>query len=467
MLYEKALATKQKALTLDAQGNWREALNVLSQVKEVERLAFNGKDDEPHVPQILHNIGVAYAKKSEFLKAIDAYRSSLDLQRKLTGDMNAGVASALMNLGNAFQEVDPPRLDRSQFLYERALEIQRVVLDSMNPLIADTLHQLGLTHEKQAGRRERRPSGMMIHINDREERNKHHTQARAMYWECLHIREPVLGDHHVDTTATLFNLGLSLRNSCIFRRALWMPFKFKRKSLELSRCLLRRALNSMEASPNNFDLENVAACQQYLATVELEFEQWDVAMELFIQDFNILTKLFQPGRKYWLAQRNGIDVTSKEGLLGEALCGRAMCLVRLNKLPEALEVYGEARKRLRALRVVDEAATQVGWGGGIAAKVAAMKIKAKVKRKMGLQGGSGGSDLGNTTADNMIKRDVGPRIMDLLEMAERCYTVTLRRINQLKKREADKVEEANAEAKEARRLRLLRGGVGAAVLTKK
>ena len=137
MLYEKSLDTKYQALTLDAQGNWREALAVLSQVKEIQRRAFNGKEEEPHVPQLLHNIGVMYASKQEYKKAIDAYRTSLELQRKLTGDMNAGVASALMNLGMAFQEVEVPRHDRAQFLYEKALEIRKVVLNPLDPLTSE------------------------------------------------------------------------------------------------------------------------------------------------------------------------------------------------------------------------------------------------------------------------------------------------------------------------------------------
>jgi len=445
--YEEALETKQRALTLDAQGNWREALGVLATVKEIQRQAFNGKEDEPHVPQLLHNIGVAYASQGEYQQAIDAYRSSLDLQRKLTGDMHAGVASALMNLGNAFQELQPIRLDRSQFLYEKALEIRHKILDSKDPLIADTLHQLALTHEKQAGRRDRRPGGMMVHRNDRDARNVHHSTARALYCECLHLRVSVLGDSHVDTTATLFNLGLSMRNACIFRRALWTPFNTKRNAMEMSRNLLSRALASMETS-HHFDQEDAASCLQYLATVECEFEQWEVAMDLFVRQFNSLQKLFLPGKKFWTLSRSGVDVTPKKGLLGEALCGKAMCLIRLNQLPEGLKAYEEALKILNGCILVDEAAANnTGWGAGIAAKMVARKIKSKAKRLM----------KGRIPGCEITKRDVGPRIMGLLQMAKRCRYATKRRIDQIasqKMAEADSLEEKLAEE---RRLRLLRG----------
>ena len=450
MLYEKSLDTKYHALTLDAQGNWREALTVLSQVKEIQRRAFNGKEEEPHIPQLLHNIGVMYASKQEYKKAIDAYRTSLELQRKLTGDMNAGVASALMNLGMAFQEVEVPRHDRAQFLYEKALDIRKVVLNPLDPLTADTLHQLALTQEKQAGSRLRRPGGMMVHRYEREDRNRYHSKARGLYWACLAIRVPVLGDTHVDTIATLFNLGLSLRNTTLFGRALWVKDQLKTNVLGLSQRVLARALASMQTTVGVFDQEDVASCMQYLATVELELLNWSRAMDLFQSEFDVLSDLFKPGAKFWLALRNGVDVTSKKGLLGEALCGKGMCLVRLNRLPEAIAVYREARKILRGCRVV-ETTNKIGWGSGIAAKMVAMKLKSKAKKLM----------KGRASATQITQRKVGPRIMDLLHMSERCYHATLKRHNQLVQLEKDRLLQLEAEKKEAKRLLRLRPGGGA------
>ena len=442
--YEMSQDQQKRALTLDAQGKWREALELLARVKEIQRQAFNGKEDEPHIPQLLHNIGVVYAEQGEYNKAIDVYRSSLDLQRKLTGDEHPGVASALMNLGNAFQEVENPRLDRSQLLYEKALAIRRVVLDSKDPLLADTLHQLALTHEKQAGKRYRRPGGLMMHQNERGVRNIHHSTARNLYWECLDIRVHVLGDTHIDTMATLFNLGLSLRNACIFRRSLWTPFNRKRKAMELSRKLLQRALRSMDTSPHT-DKEECAACLQYLATVECEFENWEEAMHLFDREFKMVNKLFEPGAKFWTALRNGIDVTPKKGILGEALCGKAMCLIRLNRLPDALDVYGEAVKLLRGCTVIEDAAQKTSWKGNVAAKIMAMKMKAKIQKKM----------KGRQAACEITKRDVGPRIMGLLEMADRCFYTTDRRIKQLEQIKQDKIEKIKEIKVEERRLRML------------
>jgi tetratricopeptide (TPR) repeat protein len=426
MLYEKSLETKQQALSLDASGNWRKALDILPRVSELQCQAFNGKESEPHVPQLMHNIGVVYASKKEYVKAIDAYRYSLELQRKLTGDMNAGVASALTNLGLAFQELEQPRHDRAQFLYEKALEIRRAVLDPMDPLIADTLHQLALTHEEQAGSRYRRPGGMMVHRIDKVGRNAHHSQARDLYWKCLKIRVPVLGDSHLDTIATLFNLGLSLRNTVLFGRSLWMKNNKKIKVLLLSKHLLSRALKSFKLAGSTIDPEDMAACMQYLATVELELSNWSNAMNLFQSEFNLLTKMFEPGAKFWLALREGIDITPKKGLLGEALCGKGMCLVRLNRLPEAIVVYREARKVLSACRVVEDS---------------------KKAKKL---------TLGGTTGKEFRKRVVGPRIMDLFYMSERCYQATLKRHNQLVQIETDKRIAKEEQIKEEKRLRRLR-----------
>ena len=47
-----------------------EALGVLADVEQIKRRAFNGKEGDAHIPQILHNIGVAYAGTGEHMKAI-------------------------------------------------------------------------------------------------------------------------------------------------------------------------------------------------------------------------------------------------------------------------------------------------------------------------------------------------------------------------------------------------------------
>ena len=57
------LEKQRHALALDASGDWRAALGVLANVEEIKRRAFNGKEGDAHIPQVLHNIGVVYASK--------------------------------------------------------------------------------------------------------------------------------------------------------------------------------------------------------------------------------------------------------------------------------------------------------------------------------------------------------------------------------------------------------------------
>lgn len=457
MLYEESLSLQQQAIALDSSGKWRNALGVLAKVEEVKRRAFNGKDGDSHIPQILHNIGVAYATQGEHQKAIDAYKSSLDCQRKLTGDKHPGVASGLTNLANAFLNLDPPRLNYAQQLYEKALDIRREISEPEDPLIADILHNLALTHERQAGCRERRPGGMLVHKSNRRVRCEHHSRARSLYWEALNIRMAVLGKSHMDTAATMFNLGLSLRNTVMFGRALWMRPLLRQKPLLLSRSLLNATLVSWreylrngrnrkgptgsestsqrQSKDTSIDIEDVSACLKYLATVELELENFEGAHELFEQQVQVFKECFDFKGKFTLAQKAGEDVTDKIGLHGEALAGQALCMVRLGNLPQAVELYKNARKVLRSCFVVRRNHQSKEFSSSVTAKLVAMRIKSKARtavRKSQRRNNSYASSQKEVTrARDRDELSIDPHIMTLLKSVEHAVHATAARHNQL------------------------------------
>ena len=76
----------------------------------------------------------------------------------------------------------------------------------------------------------------------------------------------------------------------------------------------------------SMDIEDVAACLQYLATVEVELEDYARALTLFEREVEIFTQCFERKGKFTLARNAGIDITEKIGLHGEALTGVALCL---------------------------------------------------------------------------------------------------------------------------------------------
>ncbi len=477
MHYEHSLETQRHALALDASGDWRAALGVLANVEEIKRRAFNGKEGDAHIPQVLHNIGVVYASKGEHTKAIDAYKSSLDQQRKITGDRHAGVASALTNLANAFLNLDPPRLTYAQELYEKALGIRKEVLSADDALIADTLHNLAFTHERRAGERERRPGGMRVHKLDRAQRNEHHSCARRLYWEALGIRLPVLGKGHMDTAATMFNLGLSLRNTVMFGRALWRRKELRVAPLELAKRLFEATLEAWREHLRvrqsgkavsvartgaegggkqgdeggggvdkevSMDIEDVAACLQYLATVEVELENYTRALDLFEQQVEIYEQCFEHKGKFTLARNAGIDVTAKIGLRGEAMTGAALCMVRLGRLPEAIDRYKAARKVLRSSFVVSSMQVKKSFASNVSAKMVAMRIRSKAKtaaRRSGRHDGGGRGQSAAARAKGRDEKNIDPRIMSLLKGVERAIHATARRHNQLVELEKKKEEE--------------------------
>ena len=88
---------------------------------------------------------------------------------------------------------------------------------------------------------------------------------------------------------------------------------------------------------------------------------------------------------------------------------------------------------------------KTSWKGNVAAKIMAMKMKAKIQKKM----------KGRQAACEITKRDVGPRIMGLLEMADRCFYTTDRRIKQLEQIKQDKINKIKEIKVEERRLRML------------
>ena len=117
------------------------------------------------------------------------------------------------------------------------------------------------------------------------------------------------------------------------------------------------------------------------------------------------------------------------------MSGVALCLVRLGRLPEAVEMYKSARKVLSSSFVMSSSTRQENkLASKVTAKLFAMRIHSKAKRAVRKSRRAGNGTYTSKAIRSPQERNeknVDPRIMVLLKGVERAMHATAKRHNQL------------------------------------
>jgi tetratricopeptide (TPR) repeat protein len=141
---KKAVAKGNLATIYLGLGDWKTALKMYSEVKEI----FEKEGDKRNAATVLHQLGNIKYMQGNYVEAAKLYQQSLDLSREL-GDKH-GIALTLHQLGTIHQ-MQGNYTDATK-LYQQSLDLARELGDKKG--IVQTLHQLGTIHQMQGNSNE-------------------------------------------------------------------------------------------------------------------------------------------------------------------------------------------------------------------------------------------------------------------------------------------------------------------------
>jgi serine/threonine-protein kinase len=175
--------------------------------------------------EMLQKIGMAYRRLGLQDKALDFAQRALDLKKQLYGPRNIETATALDELGEVYR--DGGDFTRAEPLLAQALSIRETQLKADNPLIAESLANLGeclyledkvaeaegmLRKSIALHRRSRNPEvvGPDIYLAQVLERKGSETEAIELLREAAAVEKQQPGEMSRDYALALHNLGGAL-----------------------------------------------------------------------------------------------------------------------------------------------------------------------------------------------------------------------------------------------------------------
>ncbi|EGD81841.1 kinesin light chain isoform 1 [Salpingoeca rosetta] len=160
--YDKAIAYYEKALAVF-----------------VETLG----EKHPSTANTYNNLGLAYDSKGEHARGIHYYEKALAIRVETLGEKHPSTATSYNNLGSAYHSKGD--YDRAIAFYEKALAIRVEMLGEKHPSTADSYLGLGNAYYSKG----------------------EYDKAIAFYEKALAITVETLGEKHPSTASTYNNLG--------------------------------------------------------------------------------------------------------------------------------------------------------------------------------------------------------------------------------------------------------------------
>jgi tetratricopeptide (TPR) repeat protein len=125
--------------------------------------------------------GVVYDRLEVFDKAVESYSDVLKSWRKLWGPDHVELADVLNSLGNAYRKQSEPQ--KALRCYEECLRIRLIAGDEIQ--VANTKNNIG---------------AVLATLDEK-------MRAKAFYAHALRLKNDVLGQFHVETARTIYNIG--------------------------------------------------------------------------------------------------------------------------------------------------------------------------------------------------------------------------------------------------------------------
>jgi tetratricopeptide (TPR) repeat protein len=174
---ELAIAMNEHAVTLRAQGQYRQAEELYRQALEIDHVAtghaLSGRAN------LLNNLALAVEEQGRWDEAEGLYRQALDIDRTTIGEVHPAYAAHLNNLAGVIRKQG--RLDEAAVLFRQALDVTHTALGENHPDYANRLNNFGLVLYDQ---------GKIDEARD-------NLKAALAIWRAR------LGDRHPDTQASI------------------------------------------------------------------------------------------------------------------------------------------------------------------------------------------------------------------------------------------------------------------------
>jgi tetratricopeptide (TPR) repeat protein len=164
-------------------GDARQAIECYEQALSIAKGVYGEK--HPNVASALNNIGSAWEALGEPKKAIGYYEQALSIDKEVLGDRHPKSATMLINIGEAWRIQGKSK--KAIGYYEQALSIAKEVYGEEHPLVAASLNNIGLAWEALGEPK----------------------KAIGYYEQALSIAKEVYGEEHPHVAAALSNIGLA------------------------------------------------------------------------------------------------------------------------------------------------------------------------------------------------------------------------------------------------------------------
>ncbi|HYB62202.1 MAG TPA: CHAT domain-containing tetratricopeptide repeat protein [Methylomirabilota bacterium] len=212
-----------RAATLQAAGNYTEAISTAKEALNVAEATFGA--DDVHTAVSLNALGLLYEKQGKYADAEPLYKRALAIVEKAVGPDHPGVATILNNLAELYD--DQGKYADAEPLYKRALAIDERALGPDNPNVARALNNLAALYDDQGKYADAEPlykralaidekalgpddplvaTDLNNFANLYDHQGKY-ADAEPLYKRALAIREKALGPDHPDVATDLNNLA--------------------------------------------------------------------------------------------------------------------------------------------------------------------------------------------------------------------------------------------------------------------
>lgn len=121
----RAIGEDSHIENLDSSAVLRAKGNHLAAI-ELNLLALKYETNDQQRAGILNELGLSYQENKNFDKAIEYHYQSIELRKRIYGEVSLDVANSLNSLGYCYNHIDQ---DKSLRCYERAAEIQQIIYE--------------------------------------------------------------------------------------------------------------------------------------------------------------------------------------------------------------------------------------------------------------------------------------------------------------------------------------------------
>jgi tetratricopeptide (TPR) repeat protein len=236
----------------EALQSYRESLGIMRRIYQGGHI---------YIANSLDDIGKTLQRLGRYEEALQSYQESLEMMREIYKDDHADIAAALNNIGTILR--NSGLYDKALQSYQESLEMRRRIYKSDHDDIADSLNNIGTTLQKL----------------DRYE------EALQSYQEGLKIIQEIYQGDHTDIAASLNNIGATLVSLGKYEEAL----HYQQESLKMMRRIYQGDHVHIANSLNNI-VATLVSSGRYEEALQYQQESLEMKRKIYKDDHADIAK---------------------------------------------------------------------------------------------------------------------------------------------------------------------------------